>query len=47
MIDNDWLGFWFFKLKYQFQTITYLILLCGDVESNPGPNLDNLQTFED
>ena len=29
-----------------FLTITYFILLCGDVESNPGPNLLNLQTFK-
>ena len=41
------LGFWSFNLKYQFLTTSYLILLCGDVESNPGPNLHNLQTFED
>ena len=46
MVDNVCLGFWSLNLKYQFLTITYLILLCGDIESNPGPNLHNLQTFE-
>ena len=35
-----------FILNIQFLTITYLILVCGDVEFNPGPNLHNLQTFE-
>ena len=37
MLDNVCLGFW----------STYLILLCGDVESNPGPNLHNREIFED
>ena len=46
MVDNVCLGFWSLNLIYQFLTITYLILLCGDVESNPGPNLLYLQTFE-
>ena len=45
MVDNVCLGFWSLNLIYQFLSITYLILLCGDVESNPGPNLHNLQTF--
>ena len=46
MVDNVCLGFWSLNLIYQFLTITYLFLLCGDVKSNPGPNLHNLQTFE-
>ena len=46
MVDNVCLGFWSLNLIYQFLTITYLILLCGDVEYNPGPNLLNLQTFK-
>ena len=46
MVDNVCLGFWSLNLTYQFLTKTHLILLCGDVESNPGPNLLNLQTFE-
>ena len=36
-----------FGLIYQFLTIPYLILLCGDVESNPGPDLQHLETSED
>ena len=46
MVDNVCLGFWSLKLIYQFLTITYIIILCGDVESNPRPDLLNLQTFE-
>ena len=46
MVDNVCLEFLSLNLTYQLLTITYLILLCGDVESNPGPNLLNLQTFE-
>ena len=46
MVNKVCLGFWSLNLIYQFLTITYLILLCGDVESNPGPNLLNLQTFD-
>ena len=45
MVDNVRLGFSSLNLIYQFLTITYLILLCGDVESNPGPNLFNLQNI--
>ena len=45
MFDNECLGF---TLNISIPSyIIYLILLCGDVESNPGPNLHNLQTFED
>ena len=47
MIDNVCLGFWSLNLIYQSLTIAYLILLCGDVEYDPGPNLHNLQTLED
>ena len=47
MIDNVCLGLWSLKLIYQCRTIIYLTLLCGDFESNPGPNLHKLQIFED
>ena len=46
MVDNICLGFWSLNLIYQFLTITYLILFCVDVESNPGAYLLYLQTFE-
>ena len=41
------IGFWSLYLLYHFLTITYIILLCGDVESTSGPNLHYLQAFED
>ena len=47
MVENVCLRIWSLNLIYQFLTITYLTQLCGDVKSNPGPNLHNLQTLED
>ena len=47
MIDNVCLGFWSLNLIHQFPTIAYFILLCDDIESNPGLNSHNLKTFEE
>ena len=37
LIDNVCLGYLSLNIKYQFLVITYLNLLCSDIESNPGP----------
>ena len=38
---------WSLNLIYQFLVITYLFLLCSDVESNPEHKLHNLVTSQD